>query len=134
MMPSAICGPVQAMARPARPQAERAAVLAAASGLLNVKSRRGKASALARKVLGELGRELERDPFLSQLEQVANGNPYAILAAHILDKVIEAQVDRLRARQGRIISVLEQRAEAGAIAADLEPLLVRRYERHLRSA
>ena len=40
--------------------------------------------------------------------------------AHLLGKVIEAEVDRLRARQDRIISILEQRSEVTANAADLE--------------
>lgn len=108
------------MVRLGRLAAELTAVSAVATAFSSINSRRGKASALARKVLAELGRELERDPFLSQLEEMANGNPCATLAAHVLDRVIEGQVDRLRARQDRIISILEQRSEVSAIAADLE--------------
>ena len=129
--PRALAGPVMAMARPARPGAERAAVVAAAAALPMIKSRRGKAAALARRVLAELCRELERDPLLARLEQLSDESPLATLTGHIQGMVNKAQAQRLRARGGRFLSILEQRAEVQAIAADLEPTLARRYDRHL---
>lgn len=133
MMPRAICGPVLGMARPARPQAERSAVLAAAATYPEGWAVTRKASALASKVVAELVREVQTDPLLAHLEHLADDGPLPVLALHSLEEVIECQVQRLRARNGRYLSILEQRAEVKAIALELEPLLAGRFERHLRA-
>jgi hypothetical protein len=51
-----------------------------------------------------------------------------------LDEIVEPQVERLRARNGRHLSPLEHRAGLSAIAAEVESLLAGRYERHLRNS
>lgn len=135
--PKALAGPVRAMARPARPQAERAAVLAATAAYPPSWAVTRKASALASKVVAEVLRELQSDPLLTTLEQLTGQSPVLTLATdpeiNTLDEIVERQVERLRARNGRYLSNLEQRAELIAIAAEVEPLLAGRFERHLRA-
>lgn len=137
MMPRAICGPVQAMARPARPQAERSAVLAAAAAYPESWAITRKASALASKVVAELVREVQTDPLLVHLEHLERQGPVPTLAIdpeiNSLEEILERQVERLRSRNGRYLSSLEQRAELTAIAGEVERLLAGRYERHLRA-
>ncbi|NTZ44048.1 hypothetical protein G7A66_13360 [Altererythrobacter sp. SALINAS58] len=125
------------MARPSRPQAERAAVLAAAGDYPASWAVTRKASALASKVVAELVKELQSDRLLTVLEQLACQSPVLTLATdpeiNTLDEIVERQVERLRARHGRHLSPLEHRAELSAIAAEVEPLLAGRYDRHLRA-
>ncbi len=138
MRPRALASPVMAMARPARPQAERSAVLAAAAAYPVSWAVTRKASALASKVVAELVRELQSDPLLAHLEHLSSQSPVLTLATdpdiNSLDEIVERQVERLRARNGRYLSVLGQRAELSAIAAEVEPLLAGRFERHLRAS
>jgi hypothetical protein len=139
ILPRAMCGPPQAMARPARPQLEAQAVREAAArvpGTIQAKAR-----AVAAQVVAELVLEIGKgdDPMimaLAELELQTKPGPVVRLATcpeiDTAAAFIERQILRLRARGGRYLAAHDQRAESAAIAAEVEAVLVGRYARHLR--
>jgi hypothetical protein len=142
MIPRGIVGPIMAMARPARPVAEAAAVKAAAKALGRHRSVNAVSRDIARQVVADLMRYLDldlADPMiaaLAELEAHAEPSPITRLArcpeidtaAQILDR----RASLYRARGCRQLSALDRAAETRAIAALVEQHLSARYARHLR--
>lgn len=144
-LPRALIGPVMAMARPARPAAEIAAVWEAAR-LVRRETGISSLPALAREIaarvttamLADIERVDELSIALAAIEQQMLPSPIVTLATcpdiETLDAYVERRVMRLRARSGRYLSLAQQVDEREAVVADMRGGLAARYLRHLRSA
>jgi len=144
-LPRALCGPVSAMARPARPPAEIAAVKAAAAIVradTGATSNPAIAREIAARVVTALIADLERDPndelaaAMAAVEQRLLPSPFVKLATcpdiDTASEYVKRRVARYEARATRYIAEKQDRAENAAIADQLMEAIARRYLEHLR--
>lgn len=142
-LPRALIGPVMAMARPARPEAEITAVRAAAvliereTGLTSppIVAREIAARVVAA-MLADIDRVDEISIALAAFEQQLLPSPIVTLATcpeiDTLEAYVERRVSHLRSRCGRYLTLAQQCEERNAIVAELGGGLAARYLRHLR--
>ncbi|MBW4330040.1 hypothetical protein KY084_04025 [Stakelama sp. CBK3Z-3] len=144
MIPRALRSPVMAMARPARPREETAAVREAADAVraeTGLTAADPVASIIARRVVEAARAYLdeEMDPFVAALKEAQRrleGCPFDTLATDAtidtLGLFVAARVQRLQARQGRMIPSQDDEAECGELWAGVQKTLWRRYLKALR--
>lgn len=137
--PRSLCGPVNAMARPARPQAERIAVLKAAAlvrGETGLRANAPVAREIAKRVMAAFLADLDRgDDALAQalveLEQRIAPCPIVTLAVsaeiNLAGEFLERRVVEFRARDGSYAGLELQRQEKKRVADRLSYTLFRRY-------
>ena len=143
--PRALRGPVRAMARPARPAAEIAAVREASQRLTAETGERSTfklAEKIASRVIARLRAEIEQvadDPFvaaLSELEQKYAPSPFVRLATcpeiDTVSEFISCRIVRLQARGGRYLTAAQQQSELQVILDEVTTKLTGRYCKHLR--
>lgn len=144
MIPRALRSPVMAMARPARPAAEVAAVRVAAE-LVRVDTGLTAADPIAAIIAARVVETMQAyqaegmDPFLAALGEARRkvaASPFDTLATdgdiNTLDSFVTARMEKVRAREGRSLSPQEDQTECRAIWNDVRAKLHRRYLRVLR--
>jgi hypothetical protein len=130
------------MARPARPPAERRAVIAAAQLVraeTSLTSAKSIAREIANRVVAEMLTDLQRDDFTAALAKAENQfAPCPIFALATCEQIstvgafVERQCEAVRARSGRYLRPSEQEAERQAIASQIISTMESRYARMLR--
>lgn len=144
-LPRALCGPVRAMARPARPPAEIAAVKAAAA-IVRAETGQTAAEPVARMVASQVAdacmkhiKNGANEPFaeaLSALGRQMFSTPICVLATcpdiDTLSIFVDERMALLEARNGRAIDVAEERREVSLASKELKRRLAGRYVRLIR--
>lgn len=143
-MPRGLIGPVLAMARPARPDAEGRAVRIAARTFCRERSSSAVATDIARQVVADVIAYLDldlADPLigaLAELDAITEPTPVTVLArCPTIDtaaEILERRLARFRGRGCRQLSAAEWQAETRIVAAEVEHKLALRYARHLRNS
>ena len=143
--PRALRGPVMAMARPARPASEIAAVKAAAvivRAETGLRAAEAVARVIAARVIIALIAELERDPddplaeALVAVQQRLFQSPFLALAtdpeANLFDHYIRLRMENLRENKGRYLTPEQFQQVRKKICARIMTTIATRYARLLR--
>jgi hypothetical protein len=143
--PRALVGSIRGMARPARPQSEKKAVIEAAdivrseSALFTIESI---AKEISQRVLHELRADLDRNiedelsNAIAEIRSLLVVSPFALLATSAeIDThrdFLQLRILALRDNGGKFLSSHEQEIERNKIEVELARRLAGRYARHLR--
>lgn len=128
---------VWAMGRPRRPDAERAAVLAAAVGSGSVEAR---ATRLARRVVADTIAEIDRDPSERVIALLRSLNPTPLQSLASDPEIDTAAIiraerqARLDGRGGRRLPEAEWPIEDREVSRAAVAVLAKRYARYIRAA
>lgn len=127
--------------RPRRPAAEAQFVREAAAEMERTISAEALARVIATRVVDELAKYIEEggDPILGaagELRRYTSPTPYSMLAVDpsvsTIDLYVDQAVQRLRARQGRLLSPRDAATEVASLLGLVRKTLKSRYLRYLR--